>query len=204
MPCSNRIYNNFEEAKQDLKELIQNQEITIINGGVATNAYDDYKKKYFLSIEEKKKKIQNLIPYKEIFNVIIDTSADLKYSLGRATENFNSKCDEDIIIDKLIESIVSNKVYENYPNESRFTKLIETVNDLICNSSTINSDGDTYTATIKRLEALKIKVSELEDKNKILTDENSSLKIENKNLETRNENLEKKHKQIIKILNPDS
>lgn len=189
---SNQLFNNLEEAKESLKDILTHQEITFANGFHVYNTFSDRIFKTVLTTNQKLEKLNTMKYYKKMFNCNIDITSDYEYSISLLKDNKTEKIENKGTIDEIIEAIINKKIIDRQNfQDSTLISIIDSWNDHICcNSNVITESAITYTDAIKNLEELKSIISgleekvtsleevkeDLENKNKLLTSENESLK----------------------------
>lgn len=204
-PISNQIFNNIEEAKDKLKELLKHQEITLISGIQTTNTYDDYSSNYYMNIEKKSKKIKKLQFYKENFDASIDVTHDLSYTfetlkMHKITRQDNN--DQILKIEKCIKEgiLIDTSSLDDY----NLIKIANAFNDLLCSNILNENDSNkkTYSETIEELKNYKKQIIELSELIETLTVKNNELDEKVASLEFQNENYKDLESSIIKLLKP--
>lgn len=207
VPMSNQIFQNYENAKKDLDDLIRNQEVTLISGIQITNANpnENYRQNFSLPIDVKLEKTSNLRVYKNNFNCIIDTSQELRYFMNKTNEGINNHYDDNDLIDKIVESIKKGELInvEIFRN-TKLINVIESFNDYLCNNqrNTNSSVSETYSMIKKNLEVLKQEFSKLETKHNNLEEQNQMLIEKNTELSVENEQLKETQNKIYEMIKP--
>lgn len=204
VPASSRIYDNLEAAEGDLEELIRNQEVTIVNGSSYSNLeYYDEPKRFTLNVPQKRKKLDELFRYRELFDFIIETSQELSFALKKAEESHNTNFGESEIITTIINAIETNTIIKQYPQDSRFTKIIEAINNFIFNSST-NDGNMSYSTLMHNLREAREETRILRSENYNLEKKNAELEKDVVSLRQTNENYVKKIGEIANIIKSDN
>ncbi|MBQ2946811.1 MAG: hypothetical protein IJE04_03055 [Bacilli bacterium] len=204
VPRSNRIYPNFESFKNEMQDILTNQEITIMTGVNLYNKIDDYKKEFKIDLQGKKEKVSNLLYYKKLFNVSIDVSEDYIYNLGILGNEKIDRYKRNDNIDEIVESIINNELIDpSAIYDSNLLKIVNAYNDCACkNEYSSDSTKKSYTEAIKDLNDFKILVNSLKEEITNLTNENDELKFKNTELEEKNKSNEETISEIIKIIKP--
>jgi len=202
VPMSNRIFNSLEDSKEELKELLAGQDITLIIGNTTYNRLTDYNRKFNLPLNSKYEKITELQKYKKLLNCSTDILSDYKYTLDKVTSNRSTFQENDNVIEVIVSAIVNGNLIDgSIYNDSKLLDIINVWNDHIFNEQTSNNDGEkTYTTMITELKTAKQKIIELEKNNEEIEEENKNLNDTNKDLQNQASEIEKTIEEAIKIL----
>ena len=205
LPMSNRIYDNFESAREDLSHMLNNQVITIATGIRTYDKVDDpYKenmKNFNLFAQNQIPKIENLKYYADEFNATPNTISQHIYNLKKQSENYEDKIDEDNIIDYIAKSILEGKPITTSNDDTRLTKIINAYNDSLY-SDISRTEDFTYTQQKNRIKELEQELTELRNlkENLILT--NTFLKEENEVLKNDVNEKSIKLQKVYEIIKP--
>ena len=203
IPMSNQIFENIDTAKETLKSLLIVQEITLLTGSTTYNIKTDYKKPFYLSLNSKAEKVNELKKYKQMFNCSIDITSDHEYTLDKLTSTWDTNNENDSIIEIIVEAITTKSLIDrNKYLNSPLLSIIDACNNHICSSSTNNEVKQTYTEIITSLEEFKTKVINSEKENNILTDKISVLTEDNAVLKTDNEEQKNIIKNVYEAIKP--
>ena len=193
VPMSSQSFNNVEDLNNALKDLIQNQEITLINTVDVSNIETFYQKKFTLPLDIKLKKLKTIDLYKQQFNCFIDVTHDLEYSLSEAMKHMYNRFDDNEIINVIAESIKNGNLIN-----------IEAFNDYICsnNQGSNNSISNSYSKMKHELERVKEELLSSKSQVESLTKENDELKSSNANLTEENRQHEITKQKIYELVKP--
>lgn len=206
IPMSNRIFKNLDEAQPFLAELLKGQEICFLNGDTSYNTYSDYKKSYYLPLNAKTEKLNELKKYANMFNCSLNITDDYEHILDKLTSNRQTFQENDSIIKTIVTSIVNGQLIDrNLYIDSKLLSIIDACNDIICKYNISSDDGEnTYTTVITKLKEAEQTILTLEEKNNALEAEVSELTETNNTLQTEVSESREKEKQILKILKPEN
>lgn len=200
VPMSNQIYENLEEASDKLKEILENQEITLLTGCSKYNTYTDNKANFNLNLNSKEMKIQNIQNYKKQFNSIIDLTGECTYFVGQMQDRKNDQQEDSITIQNILSGIRNRSIIDTN-SCGNLIEIANAFNDLITDSDIGNGEAKvSFTKQKEELEELKSCLINLDEQVKQLEKENSGLKKENVELKNSNIELSTKQEEIIKIL----
>lgn len=201
IPVSNRIFSDEYESFDSLKNLLLNQDISIMSSIILKNGYFD-DKKFYLNESEKLLKLEILKTYKEKYDCNIDVVADCKYYYIKNKTSKNQNIDNLIFYDKIIDKIQKHKIinknkFDNLTEQN--LKLIDAINDIIIQTDT---DAEkSYSRLQQQIENLKIVRENLQQENNKLKEQLNQKETE---LEDKNKELNKSlilAKNIKKALN---
>lgn len=207
VPMSSQLYNTEEELDKALEELIQNQDITIMNGMTVSNINvdNDYNKSYTLPLDIKYTKLKKLKEYKINYNCGIDVTQDYEYSLSETLKHMDNHFDDNTIIDEIARCIKQGKLIDvNTYRNTKLFNVIDAFNDYICTNGVGTSEevGTRYSTIKKELEEVKKQL--LLSNNTIfeLTEENTELKTSVSKLTSQNESYQETQQKILELINP--
>lgn len=209
---SNQVFDNTEEAKKTLEELITNQEITLLTGVNVYNTYSDSNFNRSLTTNQKLEKIDDMRYYKTEYGCYIDISSDYEYTIERLRDNKEEKFENRNIVDEIVEAILNKKLIPRN-EDSDLTKIIDAWNDHICISAdtTQKNTGVSYTDAIKDLNTFRNLAEALSKEKENLNAEISALTSANETLEKENDEYKIKQEAtieytnaIMKILKPEN
>ena len=200
-PMSNRIYDDFESSREDLKHMLNNQVITIVTGISFDNACRENASKFYLYSKDQMPKIENLKYYSNEFNCIPNTISQHIYSLKYQNKNYADKIDENSLIDYIADSILQGKPIETDNEDTRFIKIINAYNDHLFSYS-IEDGQETYTEQRKKIKKLEEQISELTELKNQLISTNEYILNENTMLKSENEEKSNQLTKILEILKP--
>ena len=203
-PISNQLFNSVEECEKDFKELLTNQEITLITGCSIYSKFNDSTFNSSLSINQKVDKIDNLKYYKNKFNSIIDISQDYQYTINMLQSNKEERYENKNTIDEIINSITNSTIINrNNFEDTMLIKIIDAWNDHITsNSNNSDSNAISYTDAIKELGKMKNIVLNLEKELDELTDKNKTLNENNTLLENENNTNKEIINKVYELVKP--
>ena len=204
-PMSNQIFDSFESAKESLNKYLSNQEITTLTGVNLFNIDSDYNKTFNLSLEDKIKKIKNIIGYKNLFNCSINISGDYIYTVDKLRQSRDNYFSDSDLINLIVESIKDGKLIDgDITRDTNLTKIIESFNDYLCKTkgSVDESVSESYTSMKNNLEYFKNLCEKLKKENEELTLKNNDLEHKTLKLESENADYKQKEDKILKILLP--
>ncbi len=206
VPMSNRIFNNMNEAQEELKELLVGQEITLLTGNTAYNVETDFKKTYYLPLNYKAEKINELKKYKNLFDCHIDVVGDYEYTLDRLASSRETYYETNNVVEEIVNSIINGKIIDrNLYLDSTLLSVIDACNDHICKSNSANIEGEkTYTSVIAELAEVRQTLLKLETENKALNEQVTDLSTSNEELIKTNAQYQERENAIIKILKPEN
>ena len=162
VPMSNRIYNNLEEAKEFLNEILNGQKITMINGMQISNRYSDYSKNFNLSFNSKLDKLDRLKYYSKTFNAHIDILDDYEWSLNSLANRREERFTNCGYIESIAKNITDGKIINTEELEdNNLIEIVNAFNDFICEKSNNNETNIKYSEVIKELKELRSKVENL-------------------------------------------
>lgn len=204
VPMSNQFFDDFESAKEAIKNLIYNQNITFINHILISNNEYDYEDKIYVTEDIKFKKLSRLFYYKNEFNSTIDVCGEYKFILNKLQANKENMQDNYQIAELISECILKGKIInENDININNFNVLpdylkniINSFNDYLT-SGNDNDCKETYSSKIKELTDAKKLIQELTNKVSELEQNNNDLSIDNNNLRKENELLNNNNQKTI-------
>jgi len=209
---SNQVFDDMEEAKSALDELITNQEITLLTGITLYNTYNDSNYNRSLTTNQKLEKIDDMRYYKNKYGCYIDISSDYEYTIEKLRDNKEEKFENRNIVDEIVEAILNKKLIPRN-EDSDLTRIIDAWNDHICISAdtTQKNTGVSYTDAIKDLntfrnlaEALSKEKENLDAEISALTSANESLEKENDEYKLKQEATIEYTNAIMKILKPEN
>ncbi len=207
-PMSNQAFDNLEEARQQLLDVITNQEITLLTGICVYNRYSDNRYVNYLTINQKLEKLDSINTYKFEFESHVDISYDYKYTVERLKSSQFERIDNSNIVEKIVESMKTGKIISRDQYEdSILINIIDAWNDYICfhKENDYNQDNDSsYTKIIKELSSLKNVVESLKQEKITMTDKIKELTKENNSINEENTKYKENEKAIIKILKPEN
>lgn len=201
---SNQLFNNLEEAKESLKEILTHQEISFVNGIHVYNTYSEGLFKTLLTTNQKLEKLNAMKYYKKIFNCNIDISSDYEYTIGLLKDNKSEKIENKDTIEEIVDSIIKRKLIDRQEfEESILIDIIDSWNNHICSSSGIinKTITTTYTDAIKSLEEMKTIISNLETKVETLEQDKTNLQNEIEDLTVKNQSLNEELTEQTDIVN---
>lgn len=188
---SNQLFNNLDEAKDSLKEILTHQEITFANGFHVYNTYSDSLFRTALTTNQKIEKLNTMRYYKKMFNCNIDITSDYEYTIGLLKDNKSEKIENKDTIDAIIDSISNKKLIDRQMfQDSILISIIDSWNDHICHNTSENNETTlSYTEAIKNLNDMKTIIEEKENKITTLENDKSNLETQVQNLSDENKSL---------------
>jgi len=200
VPMSSIFIKDYDELKEKIKHLIENQEVTIFNG-----LRFDYSKSFVLPLDIKISKLTNLEKYKNEFNCIIDTTTDFKYHLTSSLKYKNQHFSDYDLIQNAIISISNGNLIdvEQFVN-SNLIGLINAYNDFLCscNFEDRTEVNETYSSIEKERKELKEELIRLKELVEVLKKEKQSCLEDNNKLKKENDKHIADKETIMKILSP--
>ena len=174
VPISSRMFSDENEASDSLKELLYDQDISIMSSSILNNDFYVGGRKAYLYEDQKLLKLEVLENYKLKYNANIDVVGDCKYYYKRnqtnKLENKASYNVYEIIIDCIMKGIIIDK-NRLYDLSEQDLALIDAINDNLVNNSTDHKHEVAYSKLEKQIKDLK-------ETNNTLTKENEELKTE--------------------------
>lgn len=208
VPVSNRMYNDEFESEDSLKEVLTDQEATIVSSIIFENEYLYSNKKLLISDQDKIYRLQLLKNLKLKYNCHIDVSGDCSYYYGRNFDNRTIGRSNSDILDKIMDCVLEGKIidekslnitFDDLSNQQR--DLIDILNDrMLYGGNSIKSNEEAYSSLRKKCATLEKLKAELEEKNKQLISDNGDLKKQLDTVNIENENHRQFVKQIIKTV----
>jgi hypothetical protein len=208
VPVSSRVYNDEYEAQDSMKEVLTNQDTTIVGSIIFENEFIYSNKKLYISEKDKIFRLQYLKNLKDKFNCHVDVVGDCEYYYGKNYDNRNIGKNNYDILDTVIQSVLEGKIIDEKSLQVKFSELtnqqrnlIDVLNDqIIFGNNKLDSNQESYSTLRKKCEKLESVKKELEDNNKQLTDKNNELIEQVGNLTKENETHKQFVKQIIKTV----
>lgn len=203
---SNQTFENEEEAKADLTDLLKNQEITLLTGISIQNTFTDNMYKKTLTINQKIEKNDIMKTYKTNFDCYMDISSDYKYTVNKLRSNKYEKIGNADTIEDFVNAIVEQKLITREPYEdSIFITLVDAWNDHICNASNEeNKNTESYSEVVKQLNNLKRAALQIKEDNLKLENEVNILKRNNQELTEENKNQKETINKVFELTKPRS
>lgn len=90
LPRSNQFYFDYENLKENFRDVFIFQPVALLTNIISTNTITDYKKSYPLNMEIKKSKLQIIEDRKKDFDFVSDVTSDYIYSLTEAKKHRNN------------------------------------------------------------------------------------------------------------------
>lgn len=189
VPMSNRMYKSFEEAKENLKDVFINQELTLLSGTKSFNLNSDYTHNVVLKPVLKREKFLRLKDYKNIFKANIDVFGDYIYMSNKLLGKREETLENNVTLDEIIKAIIENKlINRNKYIDSPLLPLIDILNDRASGMPLVATNTAlSYTEAIKRLQEAKELIITYENENKQLKETIVATNNENNNLKKVNE-----------------
>ena len=204
VPVTNQYYDSEESFYEGMKNVFQNQTVTI-----ATALRND--RKFYLEPAKKHQKVDALKNYCQRFNCTIDVGEDYKWQLNKYQENFaTGKSLSEDIASKLIECIELGKLITpeqlgiNGDGMSyQLSNIINAVNGLLINRSS-EENGialSEYGTKIEELNQLKKRCEVLEKENAEYSERITILEAEKSDLFESNKEKEETLNKIKQLVN---
>ncbi len=201
VPMSNRIYNNLEEAKEFLNEILNGQKITMINGMQISNRYSDYSKNFNLSFNSKLDKLDRLKYYSKTFNAHIDILDDYEWSLNSLANRREERFTNCGYIESIAKNITDGKIINTEELEdNNLIEIVNAFNDFICEKSNNNETNIKYSEVIKELKELRSKVENLRKRKEELQNSLNAEQSKNEQLQLENKELVDTKQKILSLL----
>lgn len=202
VPMSNRIYNNLEEAKEFLNEILNGQKITMINGMQISNRYSSYNKSFYLPLNSKLDKLDRLKYYSKTFNAHIDVLDDYEYSLNSLANRRQERFTNSNFIDMISKNISEGQVINIQDLEDNdLVQITNAFNDFICSNTSSNADIK-YSEAIEELKQLKEELKIIKENNNTLQNSLSAEQELSKKLSEENNELNLNKQKILELLLP--
>ncbi len=204
VPMSNQVFINFESAKEAIKKLVLNQDITIISGCSILNEYDEFNKPINLRLDIKHKKVQLLGQISKEFNAHTDILKDYIHYLGKAIGNLNDRAENENLIPSIVKRMKEGKainqtMYEN----TEFFQIVQAYNDSL-HEELSKSTGKKYSELISELKELKEQLAILKKEHETLSTQFFELQVQNEQTNEKNKVLNQKLNAIVRIIGPES
>ena len=201
---SNQIFANYEEFETKMKDVLTNQELTIISGIKISNEDIDYNRNFSLNLETKQQKVRKLLYYKKELDASIDVSGDYIHNVGILGTEKNHRYKRVDTIDYIIKQIMSGKaINQEVIEDDNLLKICEAYNNLLCKESVGDSDIQvTYSDAIKKLKEFEKIIETLNTKISSLEQDKKELEFQNKDLNEQNDKNNQTINDIIGILKP--
>ena len=207
VPMSSQLYNAEEELDKVLEELIQNQDITMMDGMTVSNINidNDYNRSYTLPLDIKYTKLKKLKEYKINYNCGIDVTQDYEYSLSETLKHMDNHFDDNTIIDEIAKCIKQGKIIDvNTYRNTKLFNIIDAFNDYLCINGEGASEevGTRYSIMRRELDNVKKQLLLSDSKNMELTNKNTELQISVSELTSQNESYQETQQKILELINP--
>ena len=190
-PVSNKMYTDEFEAEEDLRKLIENQEIAIAHSMLLYNNEYDNPRKSFLKDYEKIDKLNIIKNYIKKHNCGIDLLDECERLYKNTNSNREKSSNNYDVIETIIDCITKRDLIPVDKMgflSNQYYDLIDGINDLIMVSDTNSEKNqESYSKLRKSVERLKQVKQELIDENKRLKEENSEKDKELETLKAENE-----------------
>lgn len=202
-PVSNKMYVDEFEAEEDLKKILEKQEITIAHSMLLYNYEDDIPMKFYLKDYEKIEKLNVIKNYITKYGCTIDLLDECERLYKNTNSNREKSSNNYEIYETIIDYIVNGKLIPTnklgYLSSQQY-ELIDAINDNIINSSSVNNDEnqESYSKLRKSVENLQKVKQELIDENKKLKE---SIKEKDETIKSLEEDNELKSNFINNITN---
>ena len=171
-PVSNKMYTNEFEAEEDLKRILENQEIAIVNSMMLYNNEYDNPRKFFLNDDEKIEKLSLVKEFIQKYGCTIDLVSECEYLYKNTKTHREKSSDNYDIYETIIDCVINGKLI---PTNSltNITQqqydLIDAINDSIIRNNVGDSENlESYSSLRKAVENLRSAKRELTDENKRL------------------------------------
>lgn len=202
LPMSNRYFENFEEAQDQLSTLLPNQEVTIMNSAKCDNC-----KQHFLDDKQKLEKAKNLEDYRRMYGCSIDLTGDYKFILNGAIIHKNNASENYYLVkDMLLSHIRDGKIIDTSLIQDRnLTQISEAFNDFICSKNISGKSDDidkSYSEMKQELTDLKNMLEKSKELLESLNKRNTELMGENEELKQKNDNLNETVSKVYELVKP--
>lgn len=202
---SNQMFENIEEAKETLKDILKNQEITLLTGISIHNTSLDTVYNKNLVISKKLDKLERMKLYKQEYECFIDITSEYDFTVEKLISNRNEKKENSSISEIIIKSIIEGNVIEPTEFEdSTLVSIINAWNNYICTNPSSDNANKTYTETIEELKKAKEMIESLKKENEELKTKKDELIIRNGALEHESNDLKNTHQKILNLLKPEN
>jgi hypothetical protein len=175
---SSQIPDSDEKSNEILKDLITNQEITMVTGMEVYNIYTESKYSRNLLPAERITKSRGLKKYEDKYNSHINISSEYEHAVSKLGNNSEERYENKTIIESIVNAIANRKLIpvEEY-KDSILINLINGWNDHICRCENTNEDEVqlSYTEAIKELTKFRELATSLEVENRKLQENIGSL-----------------------------
>ena len=203
VPMSNRIYNNLEEAKEFLNEILNGQEITMINGMQISNRYSDYNKSFNLSLNSKLDKLDRLKYYNKTFNAHVDVLSDYEWALSNLSNRRQEKFTNSGFIDSIAKSIAEGEIINTEELEdNNLIEIVNAFNDFVCKESNNSGADIKYSEVIKELKELRSEAENLRREKEELQSNLNKEQNKNEQLQLENKELIDTKQKVLSLLLP--
>ena len=202
---SNQVPDDDIKFNEILKELITNQEVTILSGMELYSRYNETKYNRNILPKDKVKKSRNLRKFKSKYNCKINILSDYEYILGRLGNNNEERYENRSTIDVIVNAIANGKILNAAEYEdSMLASLINAWNDHICQTGavTYNENELTYTKAIEELTKFKKLATSLEAENRKLQEDITELSKRNSDLTSQNDEKQEMIHKVYEIIKP--
>lgn len=211
VPQTSQFFNEINEFKNCLNQLIKNQDLTFITGISLRNNTIDYEKNFNMSNDTKILKFKTLKRYSKKFNSTIDVTKEYEYILEKKLETSKNYFESKQYYNKVSECISNNKIITEkdlgikdfLELDEELINIVEAFNDVHFNIDTAKETNVTYSKLIKDLKLLKADLLKAKDDNSYLLNQNRELEEKNEELETKlklkNEDINKVNEYVKKI-----
>ena len=202
---SNQMFENIEEAKESLKDILKNQEITLLTGISIHNTNLDTVYNKSLVISKKLDKLDRMKLYKQEYECFIDITSEYDYTVEKLISNRNEKRDNNNVSEKIVKAIISGNIIETDEFEdSTLLAIINAWNNHICTNPSSTNGNKTYTETIEELKKAKQLIESLTKEKDELKTKKDELIIRNAALEHESNDLKNTHQKILSLLKPEN
>ena len=190
-PVSNKMYTDEFEAEEDLKNILDNQEIAIVHSMLLYNYEDDFPMKFYLKDYQKLEKLNIVKNYIKKYNCNINLMNECERLYKNTNNNREKNSNDRDIYDTIIDYISKGKLIpvDKLPSlTNQQYELILAINDNLIrgNYSSDKENQESYSKLRKSVESLReakrtligqnkeleTKVKEQQEEIDILTEDN--------------------------------
>ena len=189
-PVSNKMYIDEFEAEDDLRKLLENQEIAIVTSMMLYNQEYDTPRKFFLNDNEKLEKLDIVKEEITKYNCKIDLISECEYLYKNTKTSREKNSNNYDIYETIIDCIVNGRlipINKLGTLSNQQYDLIDAINDNIINGSTQSKENEeTYSKLRKSKEKLLEAKKQLLEENKELKEDLKEKEEEIKTLTEQN------------------
>ena len=194
-PMSNKSYDDYNEADVVFKDLLKNQNISMLSSIKLISNDGYYSKPIYQNERQIILNLRKLKEYKAKYSCHTDNDSDYEHLCERYSQSKNSNNANDEVLDKIIACIT--KGVEIQPSKlglkstdltEQHRALIDAFNDVIIMGASATNGSVKYSSLQKQIKDLKEARRLLEEDNKQISQELEKTNQECNRLRTENEN----------------